>query len=202
MLRRSPFYAALLSGCLLGGRGRAAEADGTPPLAFEAALRVGIAAPFKLGRFGSPPIEAIAVAVPLRLELGARTGHLFFGAVAQYAFAGNGGECAEQASCSSRVLTAGPELLWFFDPSRLPSVWVGVSGGWQSITTYIDYGTSVSAITDAGWFIEPQAGLDLTRGAFHLGLWMGFTLGAVHDGCCDNSLHGWLSGGARLGLAL
>lgn len=132
MLGRAVLYTALVSGCLLAGRTRAADVDGAPPLAFEAALRVGIAAPFKLGRFGSAPIEAIAVAVPLRPELRARTAHLFVGAVAQYAFAGNDGECVEQASCSSHVLTAGPELLWFFDPSRLPNIWAGVSGGWQS----------------------------------------------------------------------
>lgn len=112
-------------------------------------------------------------AVPMQLEIGGSGKQLTLAAYLRYApgildSSVKSGCDAAGATCSGSDLGLGAEVLWHFSPGRA-GPWVGGFAGWEFLR--YDYALlgSKAAVTDSGWELGGQGGIDFAWGILTLG---------------------------------
>jgi len=181
----------------------------------EGAVRLGVSAPVGEAVPGGPLSTRFSLAVPVRLELGARLSPTtFIGLFGQYGFAvlpaGCGGYCAGQ------VLIFGFETLFHLAPGQFLDPWFGLGvgielAGWNS--TALDTGSDTYFEKLLGPVLDVQFGLGFPLGqGVKVGPWVGVLFGPYlsrSSGIVDqqgsgssgqSSLHAWITAGLRLSV--
>ncbi len=120
-------------------------------------------------------------AAPVQLEIGGSGKQLTLAAYLRYApgildASVKSGCAADGATCSGSDLGLGGEVLWHFSPGRA-GPWVGGFAGWELLRyEYAPPGNKV-AITDSGWELGAQGGIDFAWGILTLGPYGAIALG-------------------------
>ncbi len=120
-------------------------------------------------------------AVPVQLEIGGSGKQLTLAGYLRFApgildSAVKSGCEADGATCSASDIGLGAEVLWHFSPGRA-GPWLGGFGGWEWFR--YDYALlgDKYAVTDSGWELGAQGGIDFAWGILTLGPYGAIALG-------------------------